>query len=120
MHQYIDSIKIEGNYDGDLEFSIAYGIFNFNIAEYLIIRDDNHQIKNLLFIKYLNNEQNENKNLIIFVNVNNNHFNLAYYNYSKLNMNYKYILNGDWGFGDWPNPQSPIPNPQSPLYNKKF
>ena len=18
---------------------------------------------------------------------------------------------GDWGFGDWPNPQSPIPNP---------
>jgi len=56
MHQYIDSIKIEGNYDGDLEFSIAYGIFNFNIAEYLIIRDDNHQIKNLLFIKYLNNE----------------------------------------------------------------
>jgi len=38
-----------------------------------------------------------------------------------------YILNGDWGIGDWglgigdwgvgigPNPQSPIPNPQSPI-----
>jgi len=24
---------------------------------------------------------------------------------------------GDWGFGDWPNPQSPIPNPQSPNPN---
>ena len=22
---------------------------------------------------------------------------------------------GDWGFGDWPNPQSPIPNAQSPI-----
>jgi len=22
---------------------------------------------------------------------------------------------GDWVFGDWPNPQSPIPNPQSPI-----
>jgi len=27
---------------------------------------------------------------------------------------------GDWGLGDWPNPQSPIPNPQSPIPNKIF
>jgi len=27
---------------------------------------------------------------------------------------------GDWGFGDWPNPQSPIPNPQSPRYILKL
>jgi len=25
------------------------------------------------------------------------------------------ILNGDWGLGIGPNPQSPIPNPQSPI-----
>jgi hypothetical protein len=24
---------------------------------------------------------------------------------------------GVWGFGYWPNPQSPIPNPQSPIPN---
>ena len=27
------------------------------------------------------------------------------------------ILNGDWGLGIGPNPQSPIPNPQSPIPN---
>ena len=26
-------------------------------------------------------------------------------------------LNGDWGLGIGPNPQSPIPNPQSPIPN---
>ena len=24
-------------------------------------------------------------------------------------------MNGDWGLGPIPNPQSPIPNPQSPI-----
>ena len=28
---------------------------------------------------------------------------------------YKTYLNGDWGLGPIPNPQSPIPNPQSPI-----
>ena len=27
-------------------------------------------------------------------------------------------MNGDWGLGPIPNPQSPIPNPQSPLTKK--
>jgi len=27
-------------------------------------------------------------------------------------------MNGDWGLGIGPNPQSPIPNPQSPIPNK--
>jgi len=27
------------------------------------------------------------------------------------------IINGDWGLGPIPNPQSPIPNPQSPIFN---
>ena len=25
------------------------------------------------------------------------------------------FINGDWGLGIGPNPQSPIPNPQSPI-----
>ena len=29
----------------------------------------------------------------------------------------KFLGIGDWGFGDWPNPQSPIPNPQLNLFN---
>ena len=41
-----------------------------------------------------------------------------------LNLNFIFLINGDWGLGmgigDWglgpiPNPQSPIPNPQSPF-----
>jgi len=27
---------------------------------------------------------------------------------------------GDWGLGDWPNPQSPIPNPQPKKPNKTY
>jgi len=27
------------------------------------------------------------------------------------------VLDGDWGLGIGPNPQSPIPNPQSPIPN---
>jgi len=27
------------------------------------------------------------------------------------------MINGDWGLGPIPNPQSPIPNPQSPIPN---
>ena len=43
--------------------------------------------------------------------------------YKNKNDFLKYI-NGDWGLGIGPNPQSPIPNPQSPIpikclkYNK--
>jgi len=30
------------------------------------------------------------------------------------------LINGDWGLGPIPNPQSPIPNPQSPIPNVLF
>jgi len=29
-------------------------------------------------------------------------------------------INGDWGLGIGPNPQSPIPNPQSPIPNPQY
>jgi len=29
-------------------------------------------------------------------------------------------MNGDWGLGIGPNPQSPIPNPQSPIPNPQL
>ena len=38
-----------------------------------------------------------NKYIIIFLNINNT------------------LIDGDWGLGPIPNPQSPIPNPQSPI-----
>ena len=84
MHDYIDSIKFEGNYGGELELSIAYDLFYINIAQYLIIRDTENNIINLSFVKYINNDQNEKKNLLILINENHNHFNIAYYNNIKI------------------------------------
>ena len=37
-----------------------------------------------------------------------------------LKYNKKIQINGDWGLGPIPNPQSPIPNPQSPYYFIKY
>ena len=51
----------------------------------------------LNFIKYINENNNENKNLLIITNNNNIHFNLGYYNNTELitnfNINLKRIEN---------------------------
>lgn len=85
-HDYIETIKEDGNYARELELSIAYDIFNFNLAQYLIDKDMNNKIINIKFIKYINN--NENKNLFLLVNENQNYFNVAYYNDTELDLNY--------------------------------
>lgn len=89
----IDIIKNNGNFAGNIEISIAYELFEINIAEYKEIRNNNNEFINLSFINYINNDNNENKNLLILTNINNNHFNIAYYNNSDLDYNYQPIFN---------------------------
>lgn len=50
------------------------------------------------FVNYTNNDNNEYKNLLILTNANNNHFKLAYYNYTLLDLNYMpnfFIINNE-------------------------
>ena len=88
MHDYINTIKEDGNQGGDVELSIAYDIFNFNIDQYLVIRDSSSNTINLSFVKYINNENNEQKYLLILVNENHIHYNIAYYNNTIVDLNY--------------------------------
>ena len=87
IHDYISTIKEEKNYGGDLEISISYDLYNYNVAEYKEIYDNNGDLTALEFIQYINKDNNENKDLIILTNVNDNHFNLAYYKYKNINDN---------------------------------
>ena len=65
IHEYIHTLKEEGNLGGDLELSIVYDIFN--------------------------NNNNKNKNLLILVNEGRIHFMVAYYNNTILDLNYNPI-----------------------------
>ena len=89
IHDYIQTINEEGNYGGDFKFSISYDLYNINIAQYIIEKDSNNNIINLKFVKYINGDNQENKNLLILVNESNVHFMVALYN--KSNVGYKYI-----------------------------
>ena len=46
-------LKKISNYEGDLELSIAYDIFNINIAQYLLEKDEDDNIINLKCCKIL-------------------------------------------------------------------
>ena len=77
--QYINEIiKNNGNFAGDFEISIAQMIFNINIAAY---RPGNNN--NLTFINFYNDDNNYNRDLLILIFIDNNHFQLAYYNKNK-------------------------------------
>ena len=71
--------KNDKNWGGDLEISISYDLYNYNIAEYKEIYNDHYQITHLEFIQYINSDNNEQKDLLILTSNNDNHFNLAYY-----------------------------------------
>ena len=68
MHDYIQNINEEGHFGGEFKLWIAYNIFNINIVQYLIERDNNNSIIILSFAKYINDSNNEHKNLLILVN----------------------------------------------------
>ena len=92
IRDYIQTIKDEGNHGGDFEISITYHIFKINIAQYILEKDINNNIINLSFVKYINDNNNENKNLLILVNEANVHFMVAYYNNSILDLNYNPLI----------------------------
>ena len=77
--QYINEIiQNNGNFAGDYEISIAQMLFNINIAAY---RPGNNN--NLTFIKFYNDDNNYKRDLLILIFIDNNHFQLAYYNGKK-------------------------------------
>ena len=65
MRDYIHTIKEPNNYGGDLEISISYDLYNYNVAQYKEIYDDFGNLINLEFVNYINNNNNENKDLLI-------------------------------------------------------
>ena len=95
IHEYIETINEEGNYGGDFEISISYDLYNINISQYIIEKDINNNIINLKFAKYINDDNNENKNLLILVNESNVHFVVAYYHSSNVDFNYIPVYNVD-------------------------
>ena len=62
------------------------------ILPYKEIRDYNDNLINLSFINYINNNNEENKNLLLLTFINNNHYNLAFYNNTNIDYNYKPVL----------------------------
>jgi len=50
----------------------------------------------------------------ILILITNKYINIIFIIYKLILSKLRYI-NGDWGLGPIPNPQSPIPNPQSPF-----
>ena len=62
IYDYINSIRLEGNYGGKLELSKAHTLYNINIGIYLEEYEENSELYNLKFCKYINEDNNENKN----------------------------------------------------------
>ena len=83
IHNYLDIMNEDRIFGGDLEISLAYDIYKFNIAVYKEKRDINGKLINLNFLYYINNDNNENKDLCILTTINDNHYNLAFYNNNK-------------------------------------
>ena len=72
--QYIDHIRKDGIFAGDLEISTAKELYNINIATY------RPGTKNeFSFINFYCDGTNYNKDLLILIYINNNHYQLAYY-----------------------------------------
>ena len=62
-------------------------MYIYNIAQYKEIYDDFGNLINLEFVNYINNDIDENKDLLILTNINDNHYNLTYYNNNQQNKN---------------------------------
>ena len=102
IHDYIDIINEDRLFGGDLEISLAYDIFKFNIAIYKEERDINNNLFNLSFMHYINNDNNEKKDLCILTTIYNNHYNLLFYENNKepLDLNYIPDLNKSLAYNE--------------------
>ena len=83
IREYIDHIKENGFFGGELEISLASSIYNINIVTYNhIIRNDIiYGFNNINY--YNNNDNNEQRHLMILLNYENSHFSLGYVNNAK-------------------------------------
>ena len=69
--------------EGDLEISIFYDLYNSNIAAYKEEREINNNQVNLGFLNYINNDNNENKDLYAITDmslISNIHYNRVFAN----------------------------------------
>ena len=80
---YIDSIKNNGFYGGELEITIEASLYNINIANFNEIYKDIRLI-GLSFINYYNIDRLENRHLLILTNINNSHYRIGYYDLKVL------------------------------------
>lgn len=71
----------------EIQKSVLQMIYSIYIAEYTELYL-NESLFGVNFVNYTNNDNNEYKNLLILTNSNNNHFKLAYYNDTLLDLNY--------------------------------
>ena len=69
LHDYIHYINKPRFFGGELEITIAIDIYNINIATY----SDNDN-RGFEFIRYYNNNKDENHHLLILSNTHNLHF----------------------------------------------
>ena len=86
MSNYIfNKMQNEGNFAGDYEISIAHQLYNINIAVYRPEIDSNQ----LSFIKFYNDDNKYDRDLLIMIYINNNHYQIAYYKKNKNNIDNK-------------------------------
>lgn len=77
IREYINNIQNPGFFGGELEISTAIKLYNINIAAYKEV-NNNSQFKGLSFLNYYSEQQNnENRRLLILININVNHFRLG-------------------------------------------
>lgn len=74
----------DGFFGRELEISIASNIYNINIATYNEIIDNNNPIGYTNINYYNNNDNNQNRHLMILINYNNIHFRMGYYNLTSI------------------------------------
>ena len=85
FRDYIPKIIWDGFYGGELEINIAANIYNINIATFNEVSDNNlSQIGYTIINYYNNNDDNQNRHLMIWLNYNNIHFRMGYYNINTI------------------------------------
>ena len=95
IYQYINYIKKQNSWDGQLEKYIAEILYKINIVDYKENILPNNKII-YEFVANHNYDDNYNKDLCVFTQVNNNHFKLIFdinYNFHKTKENNLIAIN---------------------------
>ena len=78
-------------FGGKLEISTSINLYNINIEAYEEV-NNNYQFNWLTFLNYYSEQKNiKNRHLLIWINVNDNHFRLGYVKINN-NINNKYKI----------------------------